>query len=181
MGKTKKLKSGDIAPEFSIEDAGGKMFSLADYKGEKKVVLSFHRYAGCPICQLAMAQMKSAYGEFESRGAEVAIFVQSPRETLESQGGADMFPFRLIPDENGTIYEMYGVGSGGLGALIAPKTIRMALKATFDGHKQGKMEGNTWQLPGDFIVDTDGTLLLARVGDNMGDNLTPEKLLSYIK
>jgi len=42
------------------------------------------------------------------------------------------------------------------------------------------MEGNAWQLPGDFVVGRDGRIILARVGKNMGDNLLPEQILSYI-
>jgi peroxiredoxin len=178
MAAKSHLKKGDIAPDFSIADASGATFSLSAYKDKKAVALVFLRYAGCPICQLALQDLKKAYGEFEAKNVVAAVFVQSPRERVAE--AASEFPFHLIPDPEGEIYGLYGVGSGGLDALLAPKTIAAGIKATLKGHMQGKMEGNAWQLPGDFVVGADGRIILARVGKNMGDNLLPEQILSYL-
>jgi peroxiredoxin len=37
------------------------------------------------------------------------------------------------------------------------------------------------QLPGDFVIDKNGIIRFMYIGKNMGDNLPPEKLLSYLK
>ncbi|HOX28216.1 MAG TPA: peroxiredoxin-like family protein [bacterium] len=180
MEKTLVLKKGDVAPDFTIADSQGAPFSLADYRGGKSVVLVFLRYAGCPICQLALADLKESYPDFAAKNVEVAAFVQSPRETLDVKNIASAFPFRLIPDPDGRIYEQYGVGSGDFTSLIAPKTLIQGVKATLQGHFQGKMEGNQWQLPGDFVIDTEGKIKFAHIGKNMGDNLPPNELLKHI-
>ncbi len=174
------LRTGMPAPEFVTQDASGARFALSDFKGSKSVVLVFLRYAGCPICRLALHDLKDAYPDFVARGAEVAAFVQSPPETIRNSGDLSVFPFRLIPDPQGKIYNLYGVGGGGLLGIIHPQTIAKGIKAVTLGFKQGKMEGNQWQLPGDFIVDVNGILKLARVGANAGDNLSPRDLLSYL-
>ena len=179
MPKSRQLKAGDTAPDFSAEDVRGETFQLSSFKGEKQVVLVFLRYAGCPLCQLAMAELKNRYTEFTDRGAEVAVFVQSPSATLFEQGAAD-FPFHVIPDPGEKYYKLYGVGSGNIFDIVHPDVIRKGLKATVKGHMQGKMEGNTWQLPGDFIVDTEGVLKLARIGDNVGDHLGAGELLAHL-
>ena len=175
-----RLKAGEQAPDFTVTDAQGKEISLSTFRESKNVALIFLRYAGCPICQLSLAELKNAYSEFQSRDTEVIVFVQSPASRLNASGDVSAFPFPIIPDPDETIYKLYRVGSGGLGALLAPDTLRRGLKATLKGHKQGKMEGNTWQLPGDFIVDKQGLLKLARVGTNMGDSLKTDELISYL-
>jgi thioredoxin-dependent peroxiredoxin len=180
MGRTTFLKVGMKAPDFTMADAAGGQFALSDYRGKSSVVLVFLRYAGCPICQLALHDLKEAYDEFKARGAEVAAFVQSPQETINKSGDLSVFPFRLIPDPNETIYKLYGVASGSFVDMLHPQTVLRGIQAVAHGHKQGKMEGNQWQLPGDFIVDKDGVLKLARVGANLGDNLPPLQLLSYL-
>lgn len=174
------LRAGNEAPDIYAFDANGVQLGLPDYRGMKSVALVFLRYAGCPICRLALHDLKKNYAKFEEKDAEVVVFVQSPLESIEKAGGAGRFPFRLVADPEGEYYELYGVGSGRLGSMLAPKTVARAAKATLKGHFQGKMEGNQWQLPGDFIVGKDGILKLARVGKNMGDNLTAKELLSYL-
>lgn len=37
-----KLKVGDAAPEFVLNDTDGKMVKLSDFKGKKSVVLAFY-------------------------------------------------------------------------------------------------------------------------------------------
>ncbi|MFA6448477.1 MAG: peroxiredoxin-like family protein [bacterium] len=180
MSKNTFLKVGQMAPDFTMDDATGGRFALSDYKGKGSVVLVFLRYAGCPICQLALADLKDAYDEFKARGAEVAAFVQSPPDTIKKSGDLSVFPFRLIPDPNETIYKLYGVAGGSFFDMLHPQTVARGIQAVAHGHKQGKMEGNQWQLPGDFIVDKEGVLKLARVGKNLADNLPPQQLLTYL-
>ena len=38
-----RVKVGQPAPDFTLEDSDGKNFSLADYRGKKNVVLIFYR------------------------------------------------------------------------------------------------------------------------------------------
>jgi peroxiredoxin (alkyl hydroperoxide reductase subunit C) len=42
------LKVGDTAPEFSLRDANRNAVTLADYKGQKHVVLAFYVLAFTP-------------------------------------------------------------------------------------------------------------------------------------
>jgi cytochrome oxidase Cu insertion factor (SCO1/SenC/PrrC family) len=38
-----RIKAGQPAPEFTLEDSNGKAISLADFRGKKTVVLVFYR------------------------------------------------------------------------------------------------------------------------------------------
>jgi cytochrome oxidase Cu insertion factor (SCO1/SenC/PrrC family) len=38
-----RVKVGDTAPDFTLEDADGNQISLSDYRGKKSVVLVFYR------------------------------------------------------------------------------------------------------------------------------------------
>lgn len=38
-----RVKPGDAAPDFTLEDQDGKPVQLSDYKGKKSVVLVFYR------------------------------------------------------------------------------------------------------------------------------------------
>ncbi len=172
-----KLKTGDKAPGFSVVDCDGRPVVLEDLTRQGSVALVFLRYMGCPICQLGLGELKKNYGRFSEKNCSIVVFVQSPQATLENNGCAGAFLFHVVGDPDGHLYEMYGVGTSGIGGLIAPATVFRGAEATFKGHRQGKMEGNIWQLPGDFIVDRSGRLTLARIGRNFGDSLGVEGLL----
>lgn len=38
-----RIKAGDAAPDFTLEDQDGKPVSLSDYRGKKTIVLVFYR------------------------------------------------------------------------------------------------------------------------------------------
>ena len=38
-----RVKAGDAAPDFTLEDQDGKPVTLSDYRGKKTVVLVFYR------------------------------------------------------------------------------------------------------------------------------------------
>jgi cytochrome oxidase Cu insertion factor (SCO1/SenC/PrrC family) len=40
-----KIKVGDIAPDFTLEDQNGKQVSLHDFRGKKNVALAFYIFA----------------------------------------------------------------------------------------------------------------------------------------
>ena len=43
-----RLKTGDRAPDFALPDQNGRTIRLADYLGQKTVVLAFYIKAGTP-------------------------------------------------------------------------------------------------------------------------------------
>ncbi len=40
-----KIKVGDMAPDFTLEDQNGKKVSLRDFRGNKNVALAFYIFA----------------------------------------------------------------------------------------------------------------------------------------
>jgi cytochrome oxidase Cu insertion factor (SCO1/SenC/PrrC family) len=40
-----KIKVGDVAPDFTLEDQNGKKVSLSDFRGKKNVALAFYIFA----------------------------------------------------------------------------------------------------------------------------------------
>lgn len=181
MEKSTRLRVGEEAPDFTAIDViRGESFKLSDYRGKHSVALIFLRYAGCPLCQLHISEISRKYPQIAAKDTDVIVFVRSRVNTLVQEGYPGGFPFKLVADPDGDFYKLYGVGSGNIKDMLTPNVIKKAVKATIRGHKQGKMEGNQWQLPGDFIVGKDGKLKLAHVGSDIGDNLKSDELMKYM-
>ena len=61
----RKLTDGMLAPSFSIKDVYGKTVSLDSLKG-KKILISFHRYAGCPVCNVRFHNLEMEADYFKA-------------------------------------------------------------------------------------------------------------------
>jgi thioredoxin-dependent peroxiredoxin len=64
-----KLKTGDMAPDFSFTDQEGNMRNLSDYKG-KKVILYFYPKDDTPGCTAEACSLRDGYDDLRSRGYE---------------------------------------------------------------------------------------------------------------
>ena len=102
------LKTGDLAPDFTLTDKDGNSVSLSDFKG-KKVVLYFYPKDNTPGCTRQACAFAGAYAEFQKRGVEVIGIskdsVASHVKFAEKYG----LPFVLLSDPDRLAIEAYGV------------------------------------------------------------------------
>jgi peroxiredoxin len=61
----RKVKAGDRAPDFTLQDHNGDNFILSGQKG-KRVLLSFHPLAWTPVCTSQMLSLEENFAVFES-------------------------------------------------------------------------------------------------------------------
>lgn len=102
------LKPGDIAPNFTLSDEGGREVSLSDFLG-KRVVLYFYPKDNTPGCTRQACAFAAAYDGFREKGVEV---IGISRDGISShQKFADKYnlPFILLSDPEMVAIEAYGV------------------------------------------------------------------------
>lgn len=58
-----RLVSAMVAPEFAVADVFGVPVRLADYRGQR-LLLSFYRYASCPLCNLRVHELLQHHAEW---------------------------------------------------------------------------------------------------------------------
>ena len=109
LGGTPGIQAGDRAPDFTLSDANGKTVRLADYRGQKAVVLYFYPKDDTPGCTKEACTFRDQYQDFKDAGAEV-IGVSSDSTASHSKF-ADKYrlPFILVADPGGTVRKQYGV------------------------------------------------------------------------
>ena len=111
-GSTRQLgnvKVGQPAPAFSAKDLADHTVSLADYRGQKVVLVDFWA-TWCGPCRMAMPGLQSVQDDFKGRGLEILSVNQG--ESSE-QAGAFMkkkgYGFHVLLDADSAIANDYGV------------------------------------------------------------------------
>ena len=102
------LQTGDLAPDFTLENQQGQPVTLSALRG-KTVVLYFYPRADTPGCTTESCGFRDTKSRFDA--AEAVILGVSP-DTVEAQlAFAEKFtlPFQLLADHEHKVAEAYGV------------------------------------------------------------------------
>lgn len=165
-----RLTPGTAAPDFAVDTLDGARFALAQQRGQP-VWVAFFRFATCPLCNLRIHQMKGVWSRYAGRVQFLGVF-QSPRERFDATSLKDV-PFRIAADPELHLYQQYGLEKSVLG-LVHPKVAAASMEALRVGipmHATGPKDGGTLRVPGDFLIDRQGTLQVARYGAHISDHI----------
>lgn len=174
--KEKALKPGVRAPDFSLPDPQGKIFSLSDLFPKGPVVLTFYRGSWCPFCNLQLRAYQKALPEIKKMGATlVAISPQTPDHSLSFVEKAEL-TFPVLSDQGNSVARQYGLDFKFSEAL-------QSLAKGF-GNELPKFNGDdSWvvPMPGTFIIDQAGVIRFASVNPDWLTRLEPSAILEELK
>lgn len=102
-----KLNINDQAPDFSLEDAAGKSYTLKEFRG-KRVVLYFYPKDDTPGCTKEACAFRDDYHDYTDNG--IVIIGVSGDNARSHKKFAEKFdlPFILLSDEDKNVMEAYG-------------------------------------------------------------------------
>jgi hypothetical protein len=89
---------------------------------------------------------------------------------------------RAIADPDRVLYEGFGVKQAKWSQMMSPGVIACGLRAASKGHVQGRTVGDSWQLPGAFLVQGERILWkhdYAHAGDAPDWGQLPEIARQY--
>ncbi len=138
-GQTQSLlgdrQTGEKAPDFALQDYGGKTVSLSDFAGKPLVINSWA--AWCPFCREELPALAAVQKEF---GDQVVIISIDRQESLavakgytDRQGTTDDLIFLLDPSDS--FYQS-------IGGFSMPETIFIDSNGNIVFHKRGPMQTN---------------------------------------
>ena len=174
-----RIQPGQPAKNFTIEDILGNSVALTDYKG-KRLMLSFYRYAGCPLCNLRIHYLIQQHPLFVKKNLHMVAIFQSPRESILKYAGRQNAPFPVIADPQRILYRLYGIESSWPGFIKGSLRLSLVLSALMKGFLPGKMEGIKSMVPADFLIGPDLTVQVAYYGKDIGDHLPIERINEWL-
>lgn len=153
----------------------GETVSLASLYESRRLVLVFLRHFGCIFCQEHVAALKAL-------ADTNLVFV-----TLGNQEQAEEFrlktqsPHRFIADPERKLHALFDLPRGGLAQMIAPHVMIRGLAGIMKGYVNRRGPGDPMQLPGVFIIETDGSVIWEYRGRDASDNPPPEEIQRRLK
>ncbi len=102
------LKIGDKAPDFTLQDASGKQYSPADFRG-RKTVIYFYPKDNTPGCTRQACAFAGLYREFERIGVNVVGISRDSAESHRKFADKYSLPFIILSDPDLEAIKAYGV------------------------------------------------------------------------
>lgn len=136
------IETGAQAPGFTLKDQNNQAVSLADFRGEKHVLLVFYPFAFTGTCEGELCGIRDNLDAFQTDDVQVlSVSVDSPfahKVWAQREG----FEFPLLSDfwPHGEVAQAYGVFNDAKG---------MANRGTFVIDKQGVVRFAEMNLPGE--------------------------------
>ena len=179
IGYVMKINIGDILEEITLPNINGSNFSLSSLKG-KKVLLTFYRFARCPMCNLRINEILKRYDELGKNFTMVGIFDSKINNLRQAMNRHDI-PFTILADENFKYFEKYDVKTSWWGVIRASFTrFTKFNKALFlKGYIPFPIKGHFNTLPVDILIDEKGVVVDVKYAKDIGDHFSFEKLKSF--
>lgn len=125
------IKTGDVAPLFSLPDQDGNIILLEKLIGQKIIVLFFYPKDETRGCTAEACSFRDHYEEFLDLGCEV-IGISGDNETSHRSFASNhQLPYKLLSDKDNAVRKLYGA-KGPLFGLIPGRV-------TYVIDKQGKV------------------------------------------
>lgn len=137
MSESENLKTGDMAPEFSLSSMTGETISLNQFIGKKRVVLYFYPKDNTSGCTKEACSFRD---NLPALGAKDTVVIGvSPDDLKSHQKFIDKFGlnFPLLADEDHRVAEAYGAWGE---KKMYGKAYMGIIRKTFIIGKDGRIE-----------------------------------------
>jgi peroxiredoxin len=172
----RSLQVGAAVPDFTLPDPRGTRVGLSTLLARGPVVLTFYRGGWCPFCDLQLRSYQHVLDEIHERDAQlVAISPQTPDYSL-SDIQKKQLEFPVLSDVGNEVARQYG--------LVYKLSDALQELQTAFGNPIPKFNGDeSWELPmpGTFVVDGAGKVVLAHVDPDYTVRLEPAAILDALE
>ena len=125
--------------------------------------------------------MRRQKQRFEAMGAQLLLVgMSAPQETAAFAENFDV-PFPMAADPKRTLYRAFDIGRMNPLGFFSPTVALKGVSAMARGHLAGLPQGDVRQLPGVFVIDTDGTIVFRHYSRDPSDHPSPDTILDALQ
>lgn len=187
--ETLPVQSGDQAPSFSLPDQHGRETTLESLLGVDPLLLIFWRHFGCGCGFDRARRLREELDGYLEAGANVVIIGQGVPEQAAAYSQQEQLDVPILTDADRSVYRAYGLLEATMPQLLfdAPQWLWSNSAETADRFTTARRErgrplvNSPWQLPGEFVIDPNGTIIYAYRYQHCENYPEPLTLMTAIK
>ena len=160
---------GDPAPDATLSDHEGTDVALSSLWADRPLLILFWRHFGCSCGMDRAARLRTELPDYRTGGGDVVIVGQGEPARAARYRERQGIDVPILSDPERSVYQAYGLLQGSTAQILfdAPDPF---LRCDFDAgmglaasrHATDRaLVDDPWQLPGEFVVGTDGVIAYA--------------------
>lgn len=162
-------------PDVNVQMSTGEELPLSSLYARERLALVFLRHLGCIFCREHVAQLRRL------KDLNIVFVTLGTIEQTEAFRAKMQSPHRFVCDPEKKLYQHFELPKGGLTQMISPQVFVRAIGATLQGHRNQSSGGDPLQMPGVFIIDTDGQIVWQHSARHAADNPSPEEIQKHLQ
>ncbi len=172
---SRRLRTGDTAPDFALTNCHGQTFTLANVLREAPVVLSFFRGGWCGYDTLELQHLQRIRAQINECGARLLCIAPAKPENLSAVQREYGLDFDLLFDEANRVGELFGI------AYPIPQIVRTIYEA-FDLELPEENGDDSYRLPlpVTYVINQEGTVVLDYFNHDYTQRLEPSNILEML-
>jgi len=162
-------QTGDAAPDATLADHGDNALLLSSLWERRPLLLLFWRHFGCSCGIDRAARLREELEGYRAAGGDVAIVGQGEPLRAARYRTLHALDVPILSDPERTVYQAFGLLQGTPAQVLfdAPDEFLrcepeagLGMSAARHGTDRASVD-DPWQLPGEFVIGTDGIIRLA--------------------
>lgn len=166
---------GDIAPDFTLQNALGEKVSLKDELAKGPTVLVWYRGGWCPYCNLTLHALQEELPNFKAQGANlIALTPELPDQSISTTEKNEL-EFQVLSDIGNKVAKEYGV------VFKLTDEVASIYNKKFDLNKHNGDESNELPLAATYIINSDGEIVYAFLDADYRKRAEPSEITQFLK
>ncbi|MEX0625946.1 MAG: peroxiredoxin-like family protein [Chloroflexota bacterium] len=161
-------QAGDVAPDPMLLDTSGEPRRLSDFWAHGPLLVIFMRHFGCSCLMERWEGLKFELSAFAEAGARVVAICQSEPKRARAVAERREYQFPLLCDPDLAAYRAFGLLEGQPSQILHDfpwrpgdeETARTLFIEPRRGTERAVVD-SPWQLPGEFVIGSNGRIALA--------------------
>ncbi len=170
------LKKGEKIPSFALPNAKGNPLSSDDLLKQAPLVISFYRGGWCPYCSLELRALQHALHDIHQAGGQLVAISPELPDNSYSTSEKNSLIFEVLSDVGNKIAKKFGI------VFSLAEDLRPVYKDLgIDLPSVNGDESYELPFPATYVVDKEGTILLANVDPDYTNRLDPSEIIELLQ